>query len=90
VGLTTALGCVRDGGAFVTTETKAIFGPTRGITPEVVAVRPNAETLRELARRAASGGLTIRVAETLPVADFRRGYELLCRGGLPGRIVLTF
>jgi len=28
--------------------------------------------------------------ETLPVADFRRGYELLCRGGLPGRIVLTF
>ena len=90
VGLATALGCVRDGGAFITTETKAVPDPTRGITPEAVAVQPNAETLRELARRAASGELTIRVARTLPVADFRRGYELLRRGGLRGRIVLTF
>ena len=91
IGLATALGCVRDGGAFVTTETKAVPDPTRGITPEAVAAQPNAETLRELVgSRATSGELTIRVAETLPVADFRHGYELLHRGGLRGRIVLTF
>ena len=42
-----------------------------------------------LAGRAASGGLTLRVAETLPLERFRGAYTRLERGGLPGKIVLT-
>jgi hypothetical protein len=33
--------------------------------------------------------LTVRVAQTLPLEEFRRGYELLGRGGLRGKVVLT-
>jgi NADPH:quinone reductase-like Zn-dependent oxidoreductase len=37
---------------------------------------------------AAAGALTVRVAATVPLADFRRGYDLLARGGVRGKIVV--
>jgi hypothetical protein len=54
-----------------------------------VQVQPDASALESLARSAAEGGLTIRVAETLSWADYRRGFEMLRSGGLRGKIVLT-
>jgi len=89
---TGALGCVRDGGAFVTSVTTvpgAVPGAARGISPRTVAVQPDAAATAELADRAAKGELTLRVAETLPLERFRDAYTRLERGGLPGKVVLT-
>jgi len=87
-----AMGCVRDGGAFVTSVTTvptAVPGAARGISPRTVAVQPDADATAELADRAAKGELTLRVAETLPFERFRDAYTRLERGGLPGKVVLT-
>jgi NADPH:quinone reductase len=87
-----ALGCVRDGGAFVTSVTTvpgAVPGQARGISPRTVAVQPDADAAAELADRAARGELTLRVAETLPLERFRDAYTRLESGGLYGKIVLT-
>jgi NADPH:quinone reductase len=84
-----ALVCVRDGGSFVTTVPWAVPDAARGITPQTVQVQPNADELAELANAAATGGLTVRVADVLPLDRFRDGYDRLARGGLRGKIVLT-
>jgi len=87
-----ALGCVRDGGAFVTSVTTvpgALPGAARGIAPQTVAVQPDAAATAELAGRAARGELSLRVAETLPLERFRDAFTRLERGGLYGKIVLT-
>ena len=88
-----ALGCVRDGGAFVTSVTVGTPGAVpeaaRGISPGTVGVAPDADATAELAGRAAAGELTLRVAQTLPLERFRDAYTLLARGGLYGKIVLT-
>jgi len=87
-----ALDCVRDGGAFVTSVTTvpgAVPDAARGISPQTVAVQPDADATAELADRAARGELTLRVAETLPLERFRDAYTHLERGGLHGKIVLT-
>jgi NADPH:quinone reductase-like Zn-dependent oxidoreductase len=84
-----ALVCVRDGGAFVTSVPTAVPDAARGIAPRTVQVQPDADALAELARRAAAGELTVRVAEILPLERFRDAYARLERGGLHGKIVLT-
>jgi NADPH2:quinone reductase len=84
-----ALVCVRDGGTFVTSVPSAVPDPARGIAPETVQVQPDAGAAAELAQRAASGELTVRVAETIPLERFRDAYTRLQRGGLHGKIVLT-
>lgn len=84
-----ALVCVRDGGAFVTSLPWAVPDPARGIAPQTVQVQPDAQALTELARQAADGELTVRVAEVLPFDGFRDGYSRLAQGGLHGKIVLT-
>ena len=86
-----ALGCVRDGGAFVTSVTTvpgAVPAAARGISPLAVAVQPDAAATAELADRAARGELTLRVNETLPLERFRDAYTRLEHGGLYGKIVL--
>jgi hypothetical protein len=50
----------------------------RSIT-DVVHQQPNLPALNTLADSAANGRLTVRVAETLPWEEFRRGYHLLRR-----------
>jgi NADPH:quinone reductase len=84
-----ALECVRPGGRFLTTVPEAMPEPAREVAPEAVQVQPDPESLGDLARRAAGGELTVRIAEALPWKDFRRGYELLAGGGLRGKVVLT-
>ena len=82
-----ALGCVRDGGAFVTSVTTvpgAVPGAGRGISPRTVSVQPDADATAELADLAAKGELTLRVAETVPLERFRDAYTRLERGGVPG------
>jgi NADPH:quinone reductase-like Zn-dependent oxidoreductase len=84
-----ALVCVRDGGAFVTSVPTAVPDAARDIAPRTVQVQPDAGATAELARRAAAGELTVRVAEILPLARFRDAYARLERGGVHGKIVLT-
>jgi hypothetical protein len=55
----------------------------------VIQVQPNPAALQILADSAVNGRLTVRVAETLPWAEFRRGYQLLQGGGLRGKIVFA-
>jgi NADPH2:quinone reductase len=81
--------CVRDGGAFITSVPGAIPDAARGIYPNTVKVQPDGPSLAQLATRVTDGELTIRVAETLPLREFKRGYERLAEGGLRGKIVLT-
>lgn len=89
VGLgASAMVCVRDGGAFVTTVPSAVPDGARRIFPETVQVQPDANATAELADSAAAGVLTVRIAETLPLDRFRDGYTHLRRGGLRGKVVL--
>jgi NADPH:quinone reductase len=81
--------CVRDGGAFVTSVPNAVPDAGRGIYPATVKVQPDGPSLAQLATRVTDGELTIWVAETLPLQEFKRGYELLAGGGLRGKIVFT-
>jgi NADPH:quinone reductase-like Zn-dependent oxidoreductase len=84
-----AMACVRDDGAFVTSVPTAIPDGARGIAPETVQVQPDAGALAELAGLAATGELTVRVAEVLSLERFRDGYGRLASGGLRGKVVLT-
>jgi NADPH:quinone reductase-like Zn-dependent oxidoreductase len=84
-----ALTGIRDRGRLVSTVPGSLPETTRGITADVVRVQPNPAALERLVDSAANGGLPVRVAETLPWAEFRRGYQLLQAGGLRGKIVLT-
>ena len=81
---------VRDGGHLITTVPGSTLQKTRGITAEVVQVQPDADALEILLRIGAEGGLSIRIAETIPWEEYRRGYELLQAGGVRGKVVLTF
>jgi NADPH:quinone reductase-like Zn-dependent oxidoreductase len=83
------VGCVRDGGAVVTSVPTVVPDAVREITPETVQVQPDARAVAELADRAAAGELTVRIAEVLPLERFREGYDRLQRGGLRGKVVLT-
>jgi NADPH:quinone reductase-like Zn-dependent oxidoreductase len=84
-----AMVCVRDGGAFVTTVPSAVPDGARGILPGTVQVQPDAGATAELADSAATGGLRVRIAETLPLERFRDAYTRLKSGGLRGKVVLT-
>jgi NADPH:quinone reductase-like Zn-dependent oxidoreductase len=88
VGLAAAVAAVRDGGAYVTTQPGGEPAAERGITAQAVQVQPDAGALGPLAEQAADGVLTVRVAATVPLEEFRRGYELLARGGLNGKVVV--
>jgi hypothetical protein len=61
----------------------------RGISAQAVQVQPDAAALGPLAEQAAAGDLTVRVAAVVPLAEFRRGYDLLARGGVSGKVVVA-
>jgi NADPH:quinone reductase-like Zn-dependent oxidoreductase len=84
-----AMDGIRDGGHVVTTVPGSAPEETRGITTEAVQVQPDAAALERLLRSTAEGELTLRIAETIPWDEYRRGYELLRAGGLRGKVVLT-
>jgi NADPH:quinone reductase-like Zn-dependent oxidoreductase len=84
-----ALDAVRGGGAFVAVIGGAAPPPLRGIRVANVWVRADGAALRELSASAARGALTLRVADTLPLADVAEAHRRLAKGGLRGRLVLV-
>lgn len=84
-----ALVCVRDGGRFVTSVPTAVPQGAREIRTETVQVQPDAGAAEDLVGHAASGELTVRVADVMPFERYREAFERLRRGGLRGKLVLT-
>jgi NADPH:quinone reductase len=82
-----ALDAVRARGAFA-----AFVGtgpvPVRGIRVVPVNIHADGAALAGLAGLAAAGKLTLRVADTYPLADAARAHERLQAGGVRGRLVL--
>lgn len=82
-----ALDAVRGGGSL------AAFGPgplpVRGIRVLPISSRADGAALTALSALAASGRLSLRVADTYPLADAARAHQRLETGGLRGRLVLV-
>ena len=53
------------------------------------AATSNVAVLRTMAELAASGKVTVAVAEVLPLAEAARAHALIEKGHAPGKIVLT-
>jgi NADPH2:quinone reductase len=86
------LPAVRDGGAVATVRGYRGDGP-RGLRVLPTLVRRVAEdrtALDRLRRQAEDGVLTLRVARTFPAEQAAEAHRLLERGGVRGRLVLTF
>ncbi len=61
----------------------------RGITVHIESIHADGARLAELSRLVDAGALTLRVAETLPLAEAPTAHALLAKGGVRGRIVLV-
>ncbi|MEV4299230.1 NADP-dependent oxidoreductase [Microbispora rosea] len=83
-----ALDAVRNGGAFVAVIAGQAPVPLRGIRVSTVFIRADAAQLREVAKLAEAGRLSLRVAGTYPLERAAEAYERLRKGGLRGRLVL--
>lgn len=84
---------VRDGGRYVTVVPEfwipgGQFTPARGIDPMTVFVDESVGDLTELARLAAAGVLTPRVADTLPLHAAAEAHRRMESGGSVGKLVL--
>ncbi|MEU4835961.1 NADP-dependent oxidoreductase [Streptosporangium sp. NPDC023615] len=85
----TAHQALRGGGVFVALVAPFAPPPIRGTRVVVQEVLADGERLAELARYVDDGVLTLRVAHTFPLDRSREAHELLEKGGVGGRIVLT-
>ncbi|MGC0313020.1 NADP-dependent oxidoreductase [Kitasatospora acidiphila] len=83
-----AMGAVRNRGAFVSVAGDVPVG-LRGIRVRTVWIAADGPALGRLAELAARGELTLRVADTLPLAQAEQAHRRLARGGLRGRLVLV-
>ena len=84
------LGAVRDGGAYV--NIAPMLGPVateRGIRALDQFVHNDGARLAELAQLVDAGQLTLRVADTFPLAEVAAAHELAAKDGLRGRVVLV-
>ncbi|MFI6642787.1 NADP-dependent oxidoreductase [Streptomyces sp. NPDC050504] len=84
-----ALGAVRNKGAFVSVVAGAAPAALRGIRVAEQWVGADPAQLAELSELAGRGGLTPRVARTLPLTDAVDAHRRLAEGGLRGRLVLV-
>jgi NADPH2:quinone reductase len=84
------LGAVRDGGGFVTFGDPAQPPAERGIEPITVHCAPDGAELAEIIDAVAAGELVSRVAHTVPIERGADAHRELERGGVRGKIVLTF
>lgn len=84
-----ALAWVRDGGAYAGVIPGAEPAPERGVRVAAVEVVADGARLAELVRLADEGVLTLRVAETYPLADVVKAHARLAEGGVRGRLVLV-
>jgi NADPH:quinone reductase len=86
------LPAVRDGGTVATVRGYRGDGQ-RGLRVHPTLVRRVAEdraALDRLRRQAEDGVLTLRVTQTLPAEQAAQAHRMLERGGICGRLVLTF
>jgi NADPH:quinone reductase-like Zn-dependent oxidoreductase len=84
-----ALDAVRNGGTFAAVNGgPAIPVPLRGITVRNAWIRADAAQLAGLVELVDQGRLTLRVADTLPLAEARKAHARLESGALRGRLVL--
>ena len=83
-----ALDAIRAGGAFA-----AFVGtgpvPLRGIRVVPVTIHADGAALTALSRLATAEKLTLRVADTYPLAEAAKAHERLQAGGVRGRLVLV-
>ncbi|MFD4871095.1 NADP-dependent oxidoreductase [Streptomyces sp. NPDC058412] len=84
-----ALGFVRDGGVYVGVIPGAAPAAERGIRVEEQEVAADGEHLARLVALVDAGELTLRVAETVPLAEASKAHERLAAAGVRGRIILT-
>ncbi|MFI6405051.1 NADP-dependent oxidoreductase [Streptomyces sp. NPDC050548] len=84
-----ALAWVRDGGAFAGVIPQAAPAPERGVRTGAVEVSADGARLAELVALVEKGVLTLRVAETYPLADAAGAHARLAEGGVRGRLVLV-
>ncbi|MEU9085167.1 NADP-dependent oxidoreductase [Streptomyces sp. NPDC048357] len=84
-----ALGFVRDGGVYVGVIPGAAPAAERGIRVEEQEVAADGEHLARLVALVDAGELTLRVAETVPLAEAPKAHERLATAGVRGRIILT-
>ncbi len=80
---------VRGGGTFVALVAPFAPPPLRGTRVLVQEVYADGARLAELSAMVDAGRLTLRVADTLPLADVAIAHERLASGGLRGRLVLV-
>jgi NADPH:quinone reductase len=80
---------LRGEGTFVALVAPLAPPPIRGTRVVVQEVYADGGRLAELAALVDAGHLTLRVAETLPLADAARAHERFAAGGVRGRIVLA-
>jgi NADPH:quinone reductase len=76
------------GGAFAAFTGAAPVPPLRGVQVAAIAIHADGAALTGLSRLAAAGKLTLRVAETFPLADAAKAHQRLGAGGIRGRLVL--
>ncbi|MFB6809739.1 NADP-dependent oxidoreductase [Streptomyces sp. NPDC056387] len=84
-----ALGFVRDGGVYVGLRPHAGPAPERGIRVVEQEVAADGAHLAELVGLVDAGALTLRVAQTIALADAAKAHALLAEPGTRGRLVLT-
>ncbi|WP_133916390.1 NADP-dependent oxidoreductase [Streptomyces sp. NBC_00582] len=84
-----ALARVRDNGTYVGVHPGAAPASVRGVRTDAVETRPDGARLAELVQLADQGVLTLRVAETYPLAEAAKAHARLAEGGLRGRLVLV-
>ncbi|MEU9165372.1 NADP-dependent oxidoreductase [Streptomyces sp. NPDC048424] len=84
-----ALGFVRDGGVYIGVIPGAAPAAERGIRVEEQEVAADGEHLARLVALVDAGELTLRVAETVALAEAPKAHERLATAGVRGRIILT-
>jgi NADPH:quinone reductase-like Zn-dependent oxidoreductase len=86
------LDVLRPGGVLVTVDRNPALEARAAATGKrvaVMAVEPDHVGLEGLAKLVEEGQLRVHVGETLPLEEASRAHELLGRGGVAGKIVLT-
>jgi NADPH:quinone reductase len=85
----TAHQALRGAGTFVALVAPFAPPPIRGTRVVVQEVFADGNRLAELAKLVDDGTLTLRVARAFPLEQAREAHELLEKGGVGGRIILT-
>ena len=80
---------VRDGGAFSTVNQTLSPAAQRGIWVYDTHVVPRSDELRAVALDFATGALTTRIADIVPLADAADAHRRMAAGGFHGKLVLA-